>query len=193
MSAADPIQVVNDIYSKAGLAKPANKATGTGSKADPGKTPAASSSPDFSISPTLSALMTQAKNMNLQGSSKADFNQSALSALNQSSIVSSMPGSGSAEANLLGQVSLYNQYATMARASSGTSGSDGSKSGADSGSKAIDNILADSQSHGTNSPTLSSQAQAMIKEGTKAAADKGLAGTDKTLAQIVGISKAIQG
>jgi len=187
----DPIKLVNDIYSNSGLKKPpapASPASGsTGATATPAT---ATNSPDYSLSPALSAMMTQASNLNLQGSSKADFNLSALSAQNQSSIVSSMPGSGSAEANLLGQVSLYQQYATLAR---GSAGSNSSTSGNATGSNTVDNILADSQTHGTNSPTLSSQAQAMIKEGTKAAADQALAGTDKNLAQIVGISKAIQG
>lgn len=183
----DPIKLVKDIYSKSGITKPAAKSTSPDATASTTDVRGAGSSPDYSISPTLSALMTQSKDMNLQGASKANFNQAALSALNQSSLISSLPGSGSAEANLLGQASLYKQYATL------TNGAESTKAQSAAKSSGIDNILTDSQAQGTQSPTLSNQAKAMIQEGTKAAADKGLAATDTALAQIVGISKAIQG
>lgn len=188
----DPIKLVQGIYKGAGMA---TKAAGTATSTSAATTDstAKGSTPDYSISPTLQAIMDRGAALGLSGSDLAGYNASNLSSRVQTDLVSNLPGAGSTEATLLGQVAAYQQYATVARNTAGSNDGSGSATASGSGTNPLDNILADSQAQGTRSATLSDQAKAILKQSQGAKADAGLAATDANLAQIVGISKAIQG
>jgi len=188
----DPINLVQGIYSDAGLSTTPASSTTSGSTAS-SNTASTTSTPDYTISPTLQAIMDRGAALGLSGANLASYNAQNLSSQVQSDQVSNLPGSGSTEATLLGQVVAYQQYATVARYSPSTITGSGSTTGSGTTSNSLDNILADSQAQGTQSATLSDQAQAILKQGQTAQADTGLASTDSNLAQIVGISRTIQG
>ena len=183
---SDPIQLVSGIYKSAGLqpSAPTSKVSGQGSGS-------ASSQPqqqDYTLSEGLSNILSEGKSVGLSGSALAAYNASTLAAQSRSQLVSDLPGSGSDQAALLGQVGLYRQYSTAVRALQGAAQASAAK-----GADPMGGILSDAHANGTNAPALSDQAKAILAEGKTASANAALATTDPELSRIVGISQSIQG
>jgi hypothetical protein len=116
---SDPIALIQDILSS--FATPSTNATSTASTEtsdpDSGSTTAAtSSSPDYTLSDSLSSILSKGTSTGLTGNALATYNGQALKAQSQSSVLSALPSDTTGQSDLFNQISLYQQYVTTARA-----------------------------------------------------------------------------
>ena len=187
---SDPIALIQDMLSSFAT-PPTNPASAAPTTATSGSstTQAPSATTDYTLSPSLSNILSQGTSTGLTGNTLATYNVQALMAQSQSSLLSSLPSDTSGEAAFFNQLSLYQQYLTSARA--GVSGTTQGSSSATPNT--LDTLLSELNTANTNTATLSPAAQAILQGSTQAAPDQGLAGTDPFLAQTVGISQSVLG
>ena len=184
---SDPIALIQSIVSDGNTAA-AGPTTGT-SPSNSSTTPAAASStstPDYTLSPSLSNLISQGSSLGLTGNSLATYNVQSLLSQNQSSLISTLPADTSGEAAFFNQLSLYQQYLTTARANTANAAQANSAATPDP----LASVLSDA--HAVANPAASPTSGSATASGASTSAtNPGLAGIDASLAQTVGYAQAL--
>jgi hypothetical protein len=143
---SDPIALIQSILSDGNTT--ATDPTTAASPSNSSPTPAQASStstPDYTLSPSLSSLLSQGTASGLTGNSLATYNVQSLLTQDQSSLLSTLPADTSGEAAFFNQLSMYQQYLTTARANTANAAQAGSAATPDP----LASILADAKSlHG---------------------------------------------
>jgi len=182
---SDPIALIQGILSD-GNTVPTNVPAAT-SPASASPAPASSTStPDYTLSPSLSSLISQGSTLGLTGNSLATYNVQSLVSQNQSSLLSTLPADTSGEAAFFNQISLYQQYLTTARANTANAAQASSAATPDP----LASVLSDAQAMAN--PAASSTSGSAAASGASASTtNPGLAGVDAALAQTVGYAQAL--
>ena len=187
---SDPIALIQDILS--GFATPPTNTASTGSTTTGSGTSAASNAtPDYTLSASLSSILSQGTSTGLTGNALATYNVQALMAQSQSSLLSALPSDTSGETAFFNQLSLYQQYLATANAS--TAGATSVASTASAAADPLASILsvANTNADAASASSPTDMVQSLLSSLNTASPDPGLSGTDAILAQVVADSQSI--